>query len=421
MRLMTVAIGTFLVLLQAADVLASDSQVAAAVVEKLPSADTVKIIVSPVTDDYAYNKVCLPDSVRIRLDNVGLSSGQKVKHLEVPRNSAFRSVKIVSQPGNKSVVQVFPRRSIHEVCPATSVMSIGGNLVVSTAADNKNAVLTKADSTPMEEDAASEPEVAAAPEAKDKVEEEKVAASEGAVEETEQSKEDRLKGTIFDKSTNNDTALSNVDGESINMKYAGVLLFAAFVGFAAWYVKKKKIRVGDTPDNIDILSTRKLGNHQQLMVAKVNGSRFLLAVGEKSVSALGMIPEDETPADAFSQMVAAPPVIPQREDTRPLTVAANRNRKVRTHATPYAEIKSETPAPAPVVEDDGFGSDFMAAIERISQQNNEAEMEMPRQKAAGDMDFGSDAPVSSNVEGLLSMAHMRAGHRRKNNRPEMRL
>ena len=416
---------------------ASKSKIAGAVVENMASTDVVRFAVSPVQKTYDYKVVCGDDSIRVRLNDIGAES-KDIMHLDTPRGSTLRKVRLVPQLQNRSVLQIHPRGAVLEACARTSVISLDGNLVVSIAltdsqktrrtkllnAHNETREALKNDPEPIvgktadsRSDKSSNTEVTGGTKKSDNGVASPVTVSQTALKANDNTDRKSVVGTIFDKSKESDSSLkSDEEVQAQTMKYAGALLFAAILGFFAWYTKKKRNRFQIDEDNIDILSRKRVGTHQTLMVARVNGSRFLLAVGDKSVASLGLIPTDGQTTESVEDL---------RTDIRD-AVKESLAREPRISATPYSEIRDDDDisvgATQPAVtampttnKDSNFGSDFQRAIDKIVRDRNKPIRERKARTDAG-MESASKAlsdafsmnEGSSNVSGLISMARMRA-------------
>ncbi len=402
------------------------SMISGMVVENMPSADVVRFVVSPAMANYESRIVCGDDSIRVRFPDVGFDD-MEIRYLDTPRGSTLKTVRVVPQVGKKSVLQIHPRGAVLDACDRTSVMSLNGNIMISVALTPSQKHRRKAMFRAREETKEAVAE---------KIEQE--AASVGADETGKSAKKDTphapatsgkqmangsspdgnetvagrkkdnsLAGTIFDKSRKSEPVLQTSEElTSQNMKYGAGLLFAALIGFAAWYMKKKRSRFNLDEDNIDILSRKRLSTHQTLMVAKVNGSRFLLAVGDKAVTSLGMIP-----IEGESESVVAA----LRTDISNV-VKESLSREPRISATPYSEIQDEDNGNS-VGNNSGtsnFNSDFQRAIDKIVQERNNPSRapKSKKQSTEGAGRLASDifdrTDSASNVSGLISMARMRA-------------
>ncbi|MBN2717496.1 MAG: flagellar biosynthetic protein FliO [Deltaproteobacteria bacterium] len=401
-------------------------QIAAFTVENMPSTDVVRFAVSPAKDKYEYKVVCGDDSIRIRLLDIGMAD-EDVKYLDTPRGSTLRKVRVVPQLQNRTVLQIHPSGSVLEACARTSVMSLDGNVIVSIALsdsqkrrrtrlldaeqESREALKRKMDNARNSDTINAGTESVKQTPASSKSDDN----GNGAVAKATSDEDSKsLTGTIFDKSSKKGLKLrSDEEVNAQTMKYAGGLLFAAMLGFVAWYMSKKRNRFHIDEDNIDILSRKKVGTHQTLMVARVNGSRFLLAVGDKTVSSLGLIPSDEqssTVSPLAKRAFAA-----DIQDVVKESLA----KEPRISATPYSDIRDDDDVTTDVAHQaqpaTNFGSDFQQAIEKIVRERNK-----PIRSGKARTDAGADIAArtmseafstnesASNVSGLISMARMRA-------------
>lgn len=389
---------------------AMSSKIAGVVVESMPSADIVKFVVSPPKSNYEHKIVCGGDSIRVRFFDIGLNK-KGIKTLPVPSNSILSRARIVSQMKNKSVLQIHTKGLTLDACTRTSVMMIDGNLVVSMALTDEQKK-RRGGHTLVADNAAGEVDKknASAPRASSAS---NAAAPDSIVSNINKnaskniSNKGKIEGTIFDKSKSDTPLLvSQSQVESQTMKYAGGLLFAAFIGFVAWYLKKKKFRFKIEEDNIDILSRKKVSSHQQLMVASVNGAKFLLAVGDKSVTSLGLIPM----AGQDDLDTTAAPTIHQ-------AVKESLDREPNISAVPYSQIKDEESSidTAQTIQG-GFGADFKSAIEKISRQrDSELGHDTAHKAVSNNLKAAyNQSEVPSNVAGLISMARMKASLENRN-------
>lgn len=337
-------------------------------------------------------------------------------------------MRLVPQIQHKSVLQIHPRGSALEACARTTVMTLEGNLVVSVALSDsqkqRRMKLLKAQEETKEVLAQQRENVA--PTSADnnsgtdtrsgnslsstgsvtKAGARKTETSEASSTPPSSGKKS-LAGTIFDKSETSKTLKTQKEVNSQNMKYAGGLIFAALIGFMAWYMKKRRNRFNIDEDNIDILSSKRLSTHQTLMVARVNGSRFLLAVGDKAVTSLGLIPVEGQGTQDLARNIRADVSSAVKESLA---------KEPKISATPYSEIKDDHEMHGESSDaTSNFGSNFQQAIEKIvRERNNPARRErsyndapsVPDSKALSDAISQKESP--SNVSGLISMARMRA-------------
>ncbi|MBN2529693.1 MAG: flagellar biosynthetic protein FliO [Deltaproteobacteria bacterium] len=398
---------------------AGTSRIAAAIVENMPSTDVVRFVVSPPMAHYDSKIVCSSDSIRIRFFGLALHN-REVSELDIPSGSTLKKVRVVQRGPDNSVLQIHPTGKTLDACDRLSVMSLEGNLIVSMVLTDgqkrrrmallqQKAALGLASVAP---DSKSDAEDAINPAPaiiKDNGKIDGNASSDVTAEHqfSKKEKDNKLAGTIFDKSRSAAPPMQTIEQtNSQTMKYAGGLLFAAILGFVAWFMKKKKTRRHIVEDNIDILSSKKLGMHQTLMVARVNGSRFLLAVGDKTVTSLGLIPS-ESGAESIESGLRA-------EINNAVKDSLAREPKIS--ATPYSEVRDEKAAPAKR-DDTGtsnFSYEFQQAIDKIVRERDTPKEKSKRRTEARQQispsqltnAFSASEPPS-NVSGLISMARMR--------------
>ncbi len=368
--------------------------ITAAVVEETPTAHLIRLVVYPPQDELQSKMICGHDSIRIRLPDIRAKS-RKVDYIPVVKGGPLKFVRIVPRSGNGSVVQLFTRGRALAACARTTTMQRGGEIVISMS-------LTQTVQPPDRTEAAAP--VATAKWSKGSAPAGRTDAlatgkrdapiapvkSDSAAPVDEETKETPAKSGFLNLASNKKTAADPSNGKAVAepgvMQYAWGFLFAGVVAAAAFWVKRrkqKKISMGG--ESIEILSSKRLGAHQRLLLAKVQGTKFLLAVGDKTVTTLGQVPEhgDQpvVPADEFQEAAVPADPLPanqfQTELERSLTQAV-------------ARAKAAAPPPtAPPVAAPPVAAPPTAApkIDTLKQSN---------------------AAVPSNVSGLIAMARMRA-------------
>jgi len=363
---------------------ASNPEIAAAVIENEQTAQVVKLVVSPKPSGNTSKVICAADSIRVRIKGVA-ARDEKITELVVPKDGPLRRARIVPKIGGNSVVQLFTKGRTLSVCSRTSVLDVNGDMIISVALTHDEQEKTSANTATTKEEILANQgnEKSKSETIAKKVEKETL----GDDEEKSQLKKEKKKkkaGTpLFGKKSEDGQSqtISEEDTDSQMIRYAAGFLLAALVAGAAWHLRKKKKAAGNLEDTIDILTSKRLSAHQQLIVASVHGHKFLLAVGDKSVSSLGAIPgENSNPiAPAAKEPVVASNTQPGIDDL----------------------LKKLTSNVAATNQGAGFEKELRNAVE-----NRNEEIGRPDSLYAK----VAKAPKEnvSNVEGLINMARMRA-------------
>ncbi len=299
--------------------------IAAAVVESMPSAEVVRLVVSPPMMDLSHKIICGDESIRIRLGGVA-SRRRNIENLSVPEHGPMKRVRIVPRGSAGSVVQIYPRRRALATCSRTTLISMGGEIVISTA-------LSQLDKTIKERLVASENQTiqeraeTAGDEEKHNISEkqptpsDQKSAKKAAAKPVGLFAKKKSKSSPKNEPADNDAPIGAADSE-FEMNAVRLLTafgFVAVITGLAMYVKRRKRRVGEGGDTIEIISSKRLGARQQLVLASVQDTKFLLAVGEKSVSTLGVVPDenrptavdDELPRETVGNVQEAEPALAQ--------------------------------------------------------------------------------------------------------------
>ncbi|MDJ0761608.1 MAG: flagellar biosynthetic protein FliO [Myxococcota bacterium] len=293
--------------------------IGAATVESTEAAEVVRLIVSPAPQSIDHKIICGEDSIRVRLGIA--NSTRNIKHLDVPPEGTMKSVRIVPRRGYNSVIQIFPRRQPLSTCSRTTFMMLGDEAIISTAytgwdKERRKRILGIIESQKKRK-------LKEASEQRDKelliqsnapsIPDSLIDENNPSLKPTPPKSEEHVKkasapflkpklakkqtGSVAaDNKTKKSSANSqigrNTHLESNVFRFSIAFIIAAVVAGIAWYLKRRK-RFGDTPtDNIEILSSRRVGPKQQLILAAVQDAKFLLAISDKNVSTLGMIPDE---------------------------------------------------------------------------------------------------------------------------------
>jgi len=376
-------------------VFASSSKIAGAVVEDAAAAQLIRLALAPTNSNKPINHkvICGNDSIRIRLNGISQEE-EKIQELKVSSVGPLRRVRIVPKLGGSSVVQMFARGRTLATCARTSVMELNGNIVISVALSQRDIKrrdkilkINKVEKKePQEEDR----------QETIKTEKQKESNHSKLDNKTDKKKEDKKKASsIFGKKSKEkeqDEIGATSDDDEQTFRYAAGFLFAALIAGFAWYAKKKKQGLTGTDESIDIVCARRLNSHQQLIVASVCGTKFLLSVGDKSVTTLGMVP---TQNEAPSNLSFEPGNLGNVSQTnKSLTeMLASLSSGVNAESLPSVPVQQPNMQQNANSMDDGFKQQLKNALEtRPPIENNS---------------YQSAAPAS-NVAGLINMARMRA-------------
>ena len=384
------------------------SSIVAATVEDTMSAQVIRMVVSPEIKKGDFDVVCGEGMIRVRLDGIA-NRGRKTEELNIPGQGPVRRARLIEKNPKNTVLQIIPRRKPLTTCERTSVATVGGEIIVSTARSDGEIERRKAlqelgdaklaavvprirvdhEKAPAKAEAALEAD-----------------AREGAAEESAPATQAESEKKLAFKGLQKDAPKSTVpSGEGVVAapKVALGFGFAAVVAGLALYLKKKKKFAIDDLENIEILSTKRLGLKQQLMLVSVQGVKFLLAVGEKTVSALGTVPDSQNGPGVRALL---------GEESAPQRVAAKNNvSEVLEHLIGEASRHAALPvSDESRTEGHRFEDELSQALK--SGLRRRAEKQPPlrntgSQSAPGTRSAANTA-ASTNAAGLVALARMRA-------------
>jgi flagellar biogenesis protein FliO len=366
---------------------------------------------------------CGNSMIRVRFQGLAARQSNGVENLALPDTSPFHTVRVVSRGKTTTVVQLVPKGSVRMACQRIrAVVSADGVSIVYRLTERdqsrREAILAQTASV------ASKPEPKAAP----AMAAESPSGPAGTDVGTEASKtapNPEVQGSkpLFGKEKDNlPTAESTSIQESpalaagsgpnpllaaLGCAFAGLLALAAFI------VKRKGKKGGALVDmdSIEILSSKRLGARQSLVLAAVGNKRFLLAVSDKAVSTLGEVADEDAlePAVPWSLDTPLPNrrhagVPESKERTQPASGPASQEPPEKDPRELLRQLLNTNAAPEPV-----FERELRAAL-------GTALPNEPVRPSRNLSESTSDG-ISSNAAGLIAMARMRANMRRKPNGP----
>ncbi|MCP4606246.1 MAG: flagellar biosynthetic protein FliO [Proteobacteria bacterium] len=373
--------------------------VAAAAVESTELAEIVRLVVSPPLDNLSYKIVCGEESIRVRLNGVA-SRRKRAESLPVPKQGPMKKVRIASRGSAGSVVQIFPWFQPLDACSRTTLVTLGGEIIISFALSSmeiarqekilkssNKAVTRERDVSPaLYNRSANE---AGQPQLSDKDKKRK-ATKKATKKETAPlfplTASKKSKGQSK-ASNSGQLGLSDTDIESDAVRFMAGFGFAAIVAGLALYLKRRKQGMAVSGDTIEILSSKRLGARQQLVLASVQDTKFLLAIGEKSVSTLGIVPDG---SQGLPPTKALPNAVMNRSDELELSFNELVGNEPPRPVENSADEKQGT--------SEHFQKEFKSAIRAAL--------------AADDLPAQSEDGLS-NAAGLIAMARMRADLKQK--------
>ena len=365
------------------------SEIAAAAVEHTATAAIVRLVVTPKAPAFEEKIVCAEGMIRVRLDGIS-NRGREIQELSVPGGGLFRRVRIIEKNPSNTVIQLIPRRNPQGTCARTTAAAIGGEIVISTAYTDAEAARL----APKEEKKSPVPAAAAVLPVRRAIEtstnERPVEKKEAVPEAEKGTAEDS--GLVFKKDDGSQEG-NTESGFAAPMdapKMAFAFGFAATLAGIALFLKRKKtISIGKM-DQIEILSTQRLGARQQLMLVSVHDVKFLLAISDKNVSSLGVVPEE----------IGAPRALPARSEEAPRMSVESTIESLIGEASRRAAAKQEIPR-EPEERFTGFDSELRRALDH-TRLNTERPASAPTPTSASRFDS------ASNAAGLVALARMRA-------------
>ncbi len=284
-----------------ADARKGATTVAAAVVESTELAEVVRLVVSPPLENFSYKIICGESSIRVRLNGVS-SRRKKADNLPVPKQGPMKKVRIASRGHAGSVIQIFPRQGALAACSRTTLVTLGGEIVVSLALSDtdkarqkrilksQNKTTAKNLSTALR-DEGTDRTGQSHPEGKEKKESKNLKAGKPKSTPLFASMAHKNQAGQSKEESSKQLGIPASDIESNLIRFLVGLGLAAIAVSAFLYIRQRKRGLIASGDTIEILSSRTLGARQQLVLASVQDTKFLLAVGEKSVSTLGIVPD----------------------------------------------------------------------------------------------------------------------------------
>lgn len=336
-------------------------------VELNDTAEIVRVAVTPEARRVEPRVVCDAELVRVRLDGVA-ARGKDVEEVDVPARGPIRHARVVPRTGGDSVVQLSVGRRTAGVCSRVGALNIGGQIVISLA-------LAPADLARMKELSKPEPEPVAAVPVKEAAAPLPVPAKEPApvasparVPHVGKAGQGGAAEAMPRLARSAAPATGQRSGDdTFLLRLFGGFAFVALCAAVAYVLKRRGARSIVAGESIEILSTKRLGAHQQLVLASVQGVKFLLAVSDKTVSTLG--------------------TVGAREDQEPA--------KPRPSRRPGGRAPQHEEAGGELVPDSPFARELENQVGATL-------------SAAAAQRAGSNP---SNVDGLIAMARMRAGYK----------
>lgn len=395
----------------------------AATVEDTVSAQVVRLVVSSEIKEKKFDVVCGEGLIRVRLDGIA-NRGVKIQDLKVPSHGPIRRVRIVEKNPKNAVLQLFPRRKPLTICERTSVALIGGEILVTTSRSDAEIMQQK-----TLKEIGQTRQAAVAPKADPSLDnQEKILESidaKGAKEETKDKpveskateKEKKLAFKDVDKDASK-SAIPSGEGVIAAPQIAFGFGFAAVVAGLALYLKKKKKFAIDDIENIEILSTKRLGLKQQLMLVSVQDVKFLLAVGEKTVSALGTVPDGQSGQGARALL--------EENTSQKRTVSKNNVSEVLEHLIGEASRHAALPVSDEIkTEDNRFDEELTRALGNglrrgagSAAHNKDAVIQRSNPQKSGIRPTGNNT-ASTNAAGLVALARMRANLKKNSQKSQI--
>lgn len=397
-------------------------EIVAAAVENTASAQVIRLAVLPSPESMDEKVVCAEGMIRVRLSGVS-NRGRLFQEVSTPSKGPIRRVRIVERNPKQTVVQLFPRSNPLGTCARTTAAAVGGEIVISTAYTPAEAAAVNA--KPQEEESPRQVQATVLSPVNEKIGDNSASKDDTAKKDREIDS-DKKKNVA--KKANIDSAptksikdllkkekdLAGADdssGTGVGALDAPKMLlvfgFAAAVAGAAIFLKrKKKLSIADM-DDIEILSTRKLGVRQQLVLVCVRDVKFLLAVSDKSVSSLGVVSGEESAVSGsrLPRMQPAPapvsPPVPEPQEMNAESALAS----LISEAS--KRIAKDEPTPVKdAYRPRSFDSELKRALDNTV---------LSDEKPATQSRFDS----ASNAAGLVALARMRANLKKSTGRSQV--
>ncbi len=362
-------------------------EITAAAVETVETAQLVRLVVFPPPEDFETKTICSHEMIRVRLNGVSARS-REIESLEVPEAGPLSNVRIVSRRSKGSVVQLFTKGRARPVCPRVSVSQMGGEIIITTMLSTAEMARKRRPSSDVTRREKSN--MAGNPRGRE-THKAKRTDNETDTGKAKKSSTTARAATVTDKRANETLRLHSsksqkqgeigAESEPDLIRYAAGFLFAVLVGCVALLVMKRKKRFGGIENNIEILSAKRLGPRQQLILTSVQGTKFLLAVSDKSVTTLGTLSDkgdDKTLGPSVDSM--SKPRSLELRSTEP---------RLADRPRPDSDFEESRTSP-------GFDHELHQAL-------GTAIRDQGRQESATD--------ISSNVAGLIAMARTRKGYK----------
>jgi flagellar biogenesis protein FliO len=428
MRSLFPLVSVFTVLISTSAAAGDTPKIMAAAVENTASAEVVRLVVSPSVKADDYKIVCGDGMIRVRLAGIS-NRGQTIQSLSVPSGGPLYRVRIIEKNPTYSVVQLFPKRSPLDTCERTSVTPIGGEIIISTAfseaemmaklafqeaAARKKADLLKKAGHKAPEKVAERVDSKVAEHVDSKVEkmtpptvqaQKSAAVSESPKAQTKASPTDNNdKKSLFRQPTAGSLSDGLKPGGQEVMSAPKLALgfgFATVVaGFALFYRKRKKSPIA-AMENIEILSTKRLGLKHQLMLVSVQDVKFLLAVSDKTVTSLGVVP-----GSSAGQIAGAGNAPVVETPLGPTALPKNNVAEVLESLIGEASHRAARPVTQDYRTDRrAFNEEFGRAMQANQKETEHREISTPNS--------------ASNAAGLVALARMRANIRKNSGKAQV--
>jgi flagellar biogenesis protein FliO len=382
---------------------------------------------------------CDPQAVRIRFKGLVTHIEGDLQELAIPETSPFSAIRIVprfsAEKGSSTVVQFIPRDKVSAVCSRfQAVVSNDGVTAIYRLTEkdrarrskliSKDGTETKAPKgtdKPLQEltaplapapENAAQAKTQAADSTKPPVAEDASSPPASTTDQPLFGKEKKAGAEKAATATSERAALTGGKGPSPFLAALGCAL-AGLIALAAYFLKRRGHKSsGLDLDSIEILSSKRLGARQSLVLAAVGGKRFLLAVSEKTVSTLGEVRDEDAVAD-HPTLSGMAELNPPRPATVPMAseLGSHKGKAPNLEGLPerdprelLRQLLGNNSAPEPVFE-----------RELRSAMGNTTAPEPAR--PSHNLSESSSDGISSNAAGLIAMARMRASMRRRPSGP----
>ncbi|MBN2802942.1 MAG: FliO/MopB family protein [Deltaproteobacteria bacterium] len=281
--------------------------------EATPASDIIRLKVSDVPDDFQPKVICDNGLIRIRMMGLELDDSDSMESVATPDNSPIDKIRLVPKQAGGTIAQLFVSHNALSICSLTNAFVVNGEVVISVGLDNRHIAARKEAVNILKQAENKEIKKVVSEKPKNSLISKLLSEDDASEKNIKSNKKDlnavdlALAAVTADNNNSGDhpeqkgaknekksQLLSDTSEGPGQVQVAAAILFILLIAGAALYLKRNKLARAGNDANIDILSSKRISAKQQLVVAEVQGTRFLLGISENSVNTLGTLMGNDT-------------------------------------------------------------------------------------------------------------------------------